>query len=74
MKTFLRILMWIFVALLVSAIVLSVNYLLEQPLETGLIALAVIFGLYFSFILLRKLFIRLRAKAQVRGLLKHRSR
>jgi type VI secretion system protein ImpL len=69
MKTFLRILMWIFVALLVSAIVLSVNYLLEQPLETGLIALAVIFGLYFSFILLRKLFIRLRAKAQVRGLL-----
>lgn len=69
MKTFLRILMWIFVALLVSAIVLSINYLLEQPLETGLLVLAVIFGLYLSFILLRKIFIRLRAKAQVKGLL-----
>ncbi|EAT13265.1 hypothetical protein HF888_07215 [Bermanella marisrubri] len=69
MKTFLRILVWILVALLVSAVVLSINYLLEQPLETGLTALAVIFGLYFAFIIIRKIFVRLRAKAQVKGLL-----
>lgn len=69
MKTFLRIILWIFVALLVSAVVLSVNYLFEQPLETGLIALGVIFGLYLIFIIVRKIFVRLRAKAQVKGLL-----
>jgi len=69
MKTFLKVLVWIFVWLLISAVVLSVNYLLEQPLETGLYILAGIFALYITFILLRKLFIRLKAKAQVRGLL-----
>lgn len=69
MKTFLRILIWIFVALLISAVVLSVNYLLDQPIETGLLALAAIFTIYLTFIILRKIFIRLRAKAQVKGLL-----
>lgn len=69
MKTFLKVLMWIFVILLISAVVLSVNYILEQPLETGLLALLGIFGLWLGFILVRKLIVRLRAKAQVQGLL-----
>lgn len=69
MKTFLKVLMWIFVILLISAVVLSVNYILEQPLETGLLALLAIFGLWLGFILVRKLIVRLRAKAQVQGLL-----
>lgn len=69
MKTFLKVLMWIFVILLISAVVLSVNYILEQPLETGLLTLLAIFGLWLGFILVRKLIVRLRAKAQVQGLL-----
>jgi type VI secretion system protein ImpL len=69
MKTFLKTLMWIFVITLISAVVLSVNYLLEQPFETGLYILALIFGVWLGFIILRKILVRIRAKAQVQGLL-----
>lgn len=69
MKTFLKILMWIFVITLISAVVLSVNYLLEQPFETGLFILGIIFGLWLTFIIVRKIIIRIRAKAQVKGIL-----
>ena len=69
MKTFLKTLMWIFVILLISAVVLSVNYLLEQPIENGLFILLLIFGLWLGFIVLRKIMVRIRAKAQVKGLL-----
>lgn len=69
MKTFLKTLMWIFVITLISAVVLSVNYLLEQPFETGLFILALIFGVWLGFIVLRKILVRIRAKAQVQGLL-----
>ena len=69
MKTFLKTLMWIFVILLISAVVLSVNYLLEQPIENGLFILLLIFGLWLGFIILRKIMVRIRAKAQVKGLL-----
>ena len=69
MKTFLKVLMWIFVIALISAVVLSVNYLLEQPLETGLFILGIIFGLWLTFIIVRKIIVRIRAKAQVKGIL-----
>ncbi len=69
MKTFLKTLMWIFVIMLISAVVLSVNYIFEQPLENGLFVLLLIFGIWLGFIVLRKIMVRLRAKAQVQGLL-----
>jgi type VI secretion system protein ImpL len=69
MKTFLKVLMWTFVILLISAVVLSINFMLEQPVENGFYVLAAIFGIWISFIIVRKIFVRLRAKAQVRGLL-----
>ncbi len=69
MKTFLKILIWLFVITLISTVVLSVNYLLEQPLENGLFILAVIFTGYLLFIITRKIIVRLRAKAQVKGIL-----
>jgi len=40
MKTFLKFLLWTFVVLLISAVVMSVTYLLERPLTDGLYALA----------------------------------
>lgn len=69
MKTFLKVLMWIFVIALISAVVLSVNYMLEQPVENGFYVLFAIFGIWLTFIIARKIFIRLRAKAQVQGIL-----
>ncbi len=69
MKTFLKILIWLFVATLISTVVLSVNYLLEQPLENGLLILAGIFAIYLTFIITRKIIVRIRAKAQVKGIL-----
>lgn len=61
--------MWIFVILLISAVVLSVNYIFEQPIENGLFVLLLIFGVWLGFIVLRKILVRIRAKAQVQGLL-----
>jgi type VI secretion system protein ImpL len=69
MKTFLKTLMWIFVIMLISAVVLSVNYIFDQPLENGLFILLLIFGIWLGFIVLRKIMVRIRAKAQVQGLL-----
>jgi len=69
MKTFLKILMWLFVVTLISAVVLSVNYLLEQPLENGLFVLAGILTIYLTFVITRKIIVRIRAKAQVKGIL-----
>ena len=69
MKTFFKVLIWLFVAILISAVVLSVNYLLEQPLENGLFILAGIFTVYLTYVIVRKIIVRLRAKAQVRGIL-----
>ena len=48
---------------------LSVNYIFDQPLENGLFILLLIFGIWLGFIVLRKIMVRIRAKAQVQGLL-----
>ncbi len=69
MKTFLKFLLWTFVVLLISAVVMSVTYLLERPLTDGLYALAAIFGIWIAIIIIRKIIIRLRARAQVRNIL-----
>ncbi len=69
MKTFLKILIWLFVITLISTVVLSINYLLEQPFENGLFILVAIFSVYLLFIITRKIIVRIRAKAQVKGIL-----
>lgn len=69
MKTFFRILGWIFIILLISGVVLSINYLLERPTMDGVYALIGIFSIWILILLVRKAIIRYRAKAQVKSLL-----
>lgn len=65
MKTFFTILLYIFVILLIGAIVFGVTLLLGKPLETGAIIYGLILGTWLLIILVRKLYIRMRARAQV---------
>lgn len=69
MRSFFRFLGWVFIILLISAVVLSITYLLELPMINGVYALGGIFSLWIAIILIRKAIIRYRAKAQVQSLL-----
>ncbi|WP_419811105.1 type VI secretion protein IcmF/TssM N-terminal domain-containing protein [Bacterioplanoides sp.] len=69
MKTFLKILLWMFIILLVSSVVLSITYLLERPMIEGAYALGAIFGLWLTVVIIRKLIIRYRARNQVKSIL-----
>jgi type VI secretion system protein ImpL len=69
MRNFFRLLMWIFILLLISGVVLSVTFLLERPLIEGVYVLVGIFSIWFSIVLVRKAIIRYRAKSQVKSLL-----
>ncbi|MGB1110406.1 MAG: type VI secretion protein IcmF/TssM N-terminal domain-containing protein, partial [Gammaproteobacteria bacterium] len=70
MKTFFRLLLIIFVWALISAVVLGVNLLvLERPMEDGVRIIVILFLAWLAFLLLRKLYIRYRAKQRVKGLI-----
>jgi type VI secretion system protein ImpL len=69
MRTFFRVLVWIFILLLISGVVLSITYLLERPLMEGVYTLIGIFSLWFAIVMIRKAIIRYRAKSQVQSLL-----
>jgi len=66
MKTFFTVLLYVFVILLIGAIVFGVAILLGKPLEMAAIVYGLILGSWLLFILLRKLYIRMRARAQVK--------
>lgn len=65
MKTFFTILLYLIIILLIGAIVFGVSYLLERPLEESAIIFALILASWLLFILIKKLIIRYRARAQV---------
>ncbi len=69
MKIFLKILFYLFIIVLVSGAVIGTYIFLERPLEEAGIVIAVIFGLWLSIVVIRKLIIRYRAKAQVKRIL-----
>lgn len=73
MKGFFKFLWRLLLILLISGVVLSGCYLLDWPLQWGVWALGVGFGLFFLILLGRRLYVRYRAKAQVKRVI-HRGR
>lgn len=65
MKKFFTFLLYVFIILLIAGIVFGVAILLAKPLEMAAVVFALILGIWLLFILIRKLIIRFRAKAQV---------
>ncbi|MFT5134745.1 MAG: type VI secretion system protein ImpL, partial [Gammaproteobacteria bacterium] len=65
MKTFFTILLYIFIILLIGGIVFGAWYLLERPFEEAAVVFGMILGAWLLFILVRKLIVRYRARAQV---------
>lgn len=66
MKKFLKFLLYLFIILLVSALVIVTFVLMQWPIEQAFVTLAFIFGIFFSVVILRKLYVRYRARAQVK--------
>ncbi len=69
MKTFFKILLYILIIALVSGAVIGTYIFLERPLEEAAVVIAIIFGLWLTIVVIRKLIIRYRAKAQVKRIL-----
>lgn len=69
MKTFFTILLYLVIILLVGAIVFGVSYLLERPLEESALIFGLILALWLLIVLVKKLIIRYRARAQVQRVL-----
>lgn len=65
MKTFFTILLYIIIILLIGGIVFGGWYLLERPLDEAAVVFGMILGLWLLILLVRKLIIRYRARAQV---------
>jgi len=65
MKKFFTFLLYVFIILLIAGIVFGVAILLEKPLEMAAIVFGLIMGTWLLFLLVRKLIIRYRARAQV---------
>ena len=61
--------MWLIIIALISGIVIGATILLGHPIIEGVYALGVIFSIWFFIIVIRKLIIRARAKAQVNRIL-----
>ncbi|MBL1275608.1 MAG: hypothetical protein COB30_005945 [Ectothiorhodospiraceae bacterium] len=68
-KKILKFLMWLFIIALISGIVIGATILMGRPIIEGAYALGAIFGIWFLVIVIRKLIIRMRAKAQVNRIL-----
>jgi type VI secretion system protein ImpL len=65
MKTFFTILLYIFIILLIGAIVFGAWYLLDRPIIEAAVVFGMILGCWLLFLLVKKLIIRYRARAQV---------
>ena len=65
MKKFFTFLLYLFVVLLIAVLVFGVAILLEKPLEKAAVVFGLILGLWLLVILVRKMIVRYRARAQV---------
>ena len=70
MKTFFTILLYIFIILLIGGIIFGVSILLERPLEEAAIIFGLVMAIWLLIILIKKLIIYYRARAQVLRVLK----
>lgn len=70
MKAFFVFLWRLLLILLVAGVVLSVFYLLEWPMVLAYWVLGVGFGLFFLLVLGRRLYVRYRARAQVKRVIR----
>ncbi len=68
MKKFFKFLLIAFVWLLIAAVLVFGAMLLDQPLQGAFILLAVLFGGWLLFLLLRRLIVRYRAKKRAEAL------
>ena len=69
MKKFFTFLLYVLIIALIGAVVFGVGMLLQRPLEESAIAFGVILGIWLLIVLIRKLIIRARARAQVERVL-----
>lgn len=69
MKKFFTFLLYLFIVLLIAGVVFGLGLLLNRPLQESAIATAVILGIWLLVVLIKKLIIRQRAKAQVERIL-----
>lgn len=68
-KKILKFLLYVLIIGSISALVIGAFVLLELPIESAFITLAVIFGVFFTVLILRKIYIRIKARAQVKRLI-----
>ncbi len=66
LKKFLKFLMYALIIALISGLVIAVFILLGRPVEQAFIVLGALFGVYFSYLIGRKLYVRWRARSQVK--------
>jgi type VI secretion system protein ImpL len=69
MKKFFTFLLYLFIILLIAGVVFGIGLLLQRPLQESAIATGVILGAWLLIVLIKKLIIRQRAKAQVERIL-----
>ena len=65
MKTFFTILLYIVIILLIGGIIFGVSYLLERPLEEAAVIFGLVLATWLLIILVKKVIIYYRARAQV---------
>lgn len=69
MKKVLKFFLYLLIWLLITGVIVLVTTLLELPLQTGLQIAVTLFGIWFAFIIIRKLIARYKAKKQVQNLI-----
>ncbi len=70
MKTFFTILLYILIILLIGGIIFGVSILLDRPLEEAAIIFGIVLAIWLLIILIKKLIIYYRARAQALRILK----
>ncbi|MFT5977142.1 MAG: type VI secretion system protein ImpL, partial [Gammaproteobacteria bacterium] len=70
MKTFFTFLLYLIIVLLIGGIVFGVGFLLERPISESAVVFGIILGSWLLFILVKKMIIRYRARAQVQRVIK----
>lgn len=65
MKTFFTILLYLIVIILIGAIIFGGGYLLDKPIQGSAVVFGMVLGAWLLYILVKKLIIRYRARAQV---------
>ena len=66
LKKFLKFLLYSLIVFLISALVIVGFILMKWPIDQAFVVLGFLFGGFFTILILRKLYIRYRAKQQVK--------